>query len=201
MRPGRNPLPASPATISSPSYRKIIIRLAVRTLGLFNLSSPWQTRQSGAKSLFGPNPSRSHRFQSKGRLLGLPYLDCREEFQPCEAEDFLGRPFQEGYGLDQEDRLLLVRFFIVGLSSRPASCNLYGLPRGEAASEKDDTVENDRCLACHDTYDKLAEKTASPQFPKRNPHKAHVIGLACIKCHHAHSKSRVSALSATLRLT
>jgi hypothetical protein len=65
---------------------------------------------------------------------------------------------------------------------------------GEKLPAKDDTVENDRCLACHGTYDKLAEKTASPQFPKRNPHKAHVIGLACTKCHHVHSESKVYCL-------
>jgi hypothetical protein len=65
---------------------------------------------------------------------------------------------------------------------------------GEKLPAEDDTVENNQCLDCHGSYDELAEKTASPHFPKRNPHKTHVVGLACTKCHHAHRESKVYCL-------
>jgi hypothetical protein len=65
---------------------------------------------------------------------------------------------------------------------------------GKRLPAKDDTVENERCLSCHGSYEKLAEKTASVEFPKRNPHKSHLLGLACTKCHTAHGESRVYCL-------
>ncbi len=65
---------------------------------------------------------------------------------------------------------------------------------GKKLPAKDDTVESERCLSCHDSYEKLAEKTASTEFPKRNPHKSHLFGLACTKCHIAHGESKVYCL-------
>jgi fumarate reductase flavoprotein subunit len=65
---------------------------------------------------------------------------------------------------------------------------------GQKLPTIDDTVENDRCVSCHGSYEKLAEKMASPQFPKQNPHKSHLIGLACTKCHAGHSRSQVYCL-------
>ena len=47
---------------------------------------------------------------------------------------------------------------------------------GKRLPIKDDTAENDRCLSCHGSYEQLAEKTASVEFPKRNPHKSHLLG-------------------------
>ena len=65
---------------------------------------------------------------------------------------------------------------------------------GKRLPAKDDTVENDRCLSCHGSYEQLAEKCASVEFPKRNPHKSHLFALACTKCHAAHSESKVYCL-------
>jgi len=65
---------------------------------------------------------------------------------------------------------------------------------GQKLPAIDDTVENERCVRCHRSYEKLAEKTASPQFPKQNPHKSHLIGMACTKCHSGHSRSQVYCL-------
>ncbi|MCX5818982.1 MAG: cytochrome c3 family protein [Deltaproteobacteria bacterium] len=69
-----------------------------------------------------------------------------------------------------------------------SGCHAKRLPTTE------DTVENDRCLSCHDSYEKLAEKTTSAQFPKRNPHQSHLVGLDCTKCHMAHGESKVYCL-------
>lgn len=65
---------------------------------------------------------------------------------------------------------------------------------GQKLPTRDDTVENDRCVSCHGSYEALAEKMASPEFPKQNPHKSHLVGLACTKCHAGHSRSRVYCL-------
>jgi hypothetical protein len=55
---------------------------------------------------------------------------------------------------------------------------------------KDESMENDRCLSCHDSYEKLAEKTATAEFPMRNPHRSHLMGLDCTKCHLGHQESK-----------
>jgi hypothetical protein len=65
---------------------------------------------------------------------------------------------------------------------------------GKRLPAKDDTVENERCLSCHGSYERIAEKTASVEFPKRNPHRSHLLGLACTKCHIAHGESKVYCL-------
>lgn len=65
---------------------------------------------------------------------------------------------------------------------------------GPKLPETDDTVENERCVSCHGSYEKLEEKTAAVEFPKRNPHKSHLLALACTKCHSAHSASKVYCL-------
>lgn len=65
-----------------------------------------------------------------------------------------------------------------------SGCHAKRLPVAE------DTVENDRCLSCHGSYEKLALKTASAEFPKRNPHQSHLVALDCTKCHAAHGESK-----------
>lgn len=69
-----------------------------------------------------------------------------------------------------------------------AGCHAKRLPA------ESDTVETDRCLTCHDSYEKLAAKTASAEFPKRNPHSSHLVGLDCTKCHMVHGESKVYCL-------
>jgi hypothetical protein len=54
-----------------------------------------------------------------------------------------------------------------------------------------DTVENDRCLACHGPAAQLAAKTKPAEFPDRNPHQSHLGEVACTVCHHAHAASEV----------
>ena len=61
---------------------------------------------------------------------------------------------------------------------------------GEIFPTFGDTVENDRCLACHESYDALAQKTTPATFPDRNPHKSHLGEINCTVCHFAHSESK-----------
>ena len=65
---------------------------------------------------------------------------------------------------------------------------------GKRLPAAEETVENDRCLNCHESYEKLAEKTASAEFPKRNPHRSHLVALDCTKCHRAHGESKLYCL-------
>ncbi len=63
---------------------------------------------------------------------------------------------------------------------------------GKQLPVADTTVENPRCLACHGPVEKLAEKSANKEFPKRNPHASHYgSDIACTSCHHAHDASEV----------
>lgn len=69
-----------------------------------------------------------------------------------------------------------------------SACHGQSLP---AAGEE---VENDICLGCHGSEEKLAAKTVQPESPKFNPHKSHLFGLACTKCHSGHQESKVYCL-------
>ena len=65
---------------------------------------------------------------------------------------------------------------------------------GKTLPEMGDTVENDRCLACHGPMETLASKSAPKDFPDRNPHKSHLGEIACTVCHHAHKASEIYCL-------
>lgn len=62
---------------------------------------------------------------------------------------------------------------------------------GKDIPKSDDTVENQRCLACHGSMEKLAKKTEPKDFPDRNPHKSHLGEIACTVCHKGHAESKV----------
>lgn len=54
-------------------------------------------------------------------------------------------------------------------------------------SEKPDAnVSNDKCLACHGTYQALADKTSKLDV---NPHASHLGDMPCIRCHQGHKPS------------
>jgi len=76
-----------------------------------------------------------------------------------------------------------------------SACHGQNLP---AAGEE---VENDICLGCHGPEEKLAAKTVQPESPKFNPHKSHLFGLACTKCHAGHRESKVYCLECHKGLT
>lgn len=57
---------------------------------------------------------------------------------------------------------------------------------------------NEACLACHDSYEKLAEKTkpkhiANPEDKEAhaNPHASHMGPVNCIDCHRTHKASEL----------
>ena len=62
---------------------------------------------------------------------------------------------------------------------------------GQNLPSAGDEVENDICLGCHGPEEKLAAKTVQAESPKFNPHKSHLFGLACAKCHAGHQESKV----------
>lgn len=66
-----------------------------------------------------------------------------------------------------------------------ASCHGASLP------VKGDTVANDKCLACHVSYEALAEKTKPKGAHGANPHKSHLDKIDCTVCHFGHQKSVV----------
>lgn len=69
-----------------------------------------------------------------------------------------------------------------------AGCHGLVLP------EKGDSVENERCLACHGPMEKLETKSEPKDFADRNPHKSHLGPINCTVCHKAHSSSTTYCL-------
>jgi len=69
--------------------------------------------------------------------------------------------------------------------------------------EADDAGDDDRCVSCHGDYEKLVQKTPSSPSAKWNPHKSHLVGLSCGKCHRVHQASQVYCLQChkTLEMT
>ncbi|QEM70255.1 cytochrome c3 family protein [Geobacter sp. FeAm09] len=64
-----------------------------------------------------------------------------------------------------------------------------GACHGKGLPEKGAEVANERCLACHGSYEELAAKTTSAKPPVRNPHKSHLGEIGCTVCHRAHDVS------------
>jgi fumarate reductase flavoprotein subunit len=48
-------------------------------------------------------------------------------------------------------------------------------------------VTEDKCLACHGTYEQLAKKTEGKNAA--NPHASHNGDISCDSCHHVHKAS------------
>lgn len=65
---------------------------------------------------------------------------------------------------------------------------------GNVLPEKGDTVENERCLACHGPMEGIVEKSTPKDFADRNPHKSHLGEIACTVCHKAHEPSTINCL-------
>lgn len=55
-----------------------------------------------------------------------------------------------------------------------------------AEGEKKSKVSMDKCVKCHESYEKVATKTANME---RNPHTGHFVDLQCTTCHHGHKQS------------
>ena len=59
----------------------------------------------------------------------------------------------------------------------------------ESAPQEGSTVDNDRCLSCHGSYEELAKKTQKAE-KSDNPHSSHQGKLECSRCHAGHSKTK-----------
>jgi fumarate reductase flavoprotein subunit len=146
---------------------------------------------------FNPFGARIHR----AHIRSQPKVDCQICHTWVPGKSF-GLFKQKGsWGNPSKTAMDLIRQTSYSWSNSSFLDSLHGKKNitcggchGKRLPSKDDTVDNDRCLSCHGSYEKLAEKTASVEFPKRNPHKSHLVALACTKCHKAHSVSRVYCL-------
>ncbi len=65
---------------------------------------------------------------------------------------------------------------------------------GNMIPDSDGTVENSRCLGCHESIAELMAKTTPKDDAARNPHKSHLGEIACTVCHHGHRTSEVYCL-------
>ncbi|MBA3035192.1 MAG: cytochrome c3 family protein [Desulfobacterium sp.] len=100
--------------------------------------------------------------------------------------------------------VLLTLFMIINLPT-PAVSGAEKLPKINKHKEKEIACESchekgslyarpgdDTCMNCHDSYAKLAEKTAKLENIKagiENPHKSHMGEARCTLCHKNHASS------------
>jgi hypothetical protein len=60
----------------------------------------------------------------------------------------------------------------------------HGIECEGCHKDKDKTLfDYKQCLSCHESYEKVAERTKKLE---RNPHKSHYHNLPCTTCHHGH---------------
>jgi len=146
-----------------------------------------------------PNPfsARIHRAHG-GAQSKADCLTCHTWMQ----KKSFGLLKQKGsWGAPSKDDLALLKKMVNSwtgfayLDSLHAKANVTcGGCHGKQLPKEDDTVESARCLDYHGSLEKLAGKTANPDFPKRNPHQSHLGDVDCTVCHKAHSESRVYCL-------
>lgn len=100
----------------------------------------------------------------------------------------LGKPTADDVTLDREIMASLDtgKFLAAAHVKNQVSCSGC---HGAALPVKGDAVENDRCLACHGSYEALAEKTKPKEPHGPNPHKSHLGAIACTACHYGHQKA------------
>ena len=71
--------------------------------------------------------------------------------------------------------------------SRPYTADrhkAYGVECKQCHADQDKNIFDYRsCLSCHESYQKVAERTRKRS---RNPHKSHYGDLECNVCHHGH---------------
>lgn len=88
--------------------------------------------------------------------------------------------------------------FAIGLSGVANAASLadrhanYGAEctacHADKTPEEGTRVSNEKCLACHESYAKVAERTAkvSP-----NPHDTHLGNVRCTDCHSGHAQPKL----------
>ena len=128
-------------------------------------------------------------------------LDCVvcHTWTPGKSFGLIGR--KDSLGAPTKDNLDLMRQVFASWASSGYMDNMHAKANivcagchGKDLPKADDTVENVRCLVCHGSMDKLAQKTEPKDFKDRNPHKSHLGDIACTVCHKGHAESKVYCL-------
>jgi hypothetical protein len=108
------------------------------------------------------------------------------------------------FGAPTRDQLALLKRIFMTWAGSPYLDGLHGKGsvscsgcHGSALPEKGDTVDNERCLACHGPIERIVAITTPKDFADRNPHKSHLGEIACTVCHKAHEPSVVYCLGVT----
>lgn len=135
-------------------------------------------------------------------------LECRgchgivpgKSFGLVGTKGSIGAPTKEDLAILQE---------IVGSWAGSANTDSLHAKAGIACSpchggtlpKADDTVANDRCLACHGPMEALVKRSEPKEFKDRNPHHSHLGEIACTVCHKAHAESKVYCLDCHRKFT
>lgn len=146
------------------------------------------------KQAYGKNPfsTRIHSVHVIARS-GVDCKVCHEikpgvRFSVRGSKKSIGKPAAEDVELCTQVMASMAasKFLASGHNDKQVSCSGC---HGPAFPVIGDSVENDRCLACHKSYDSLAEitKPKAPHDP--NPHMSHLGAIACTACHYGHQKS------------
>ena len=124
-------------------------------------------------------------------------LDCKNchSWPSGKAFGLTGTDVVYGHPSERDMNLLKKTFF--SWTHSPYLDSIHGAKNvtcrschGNVLPTLGDVVENERCLACHGTYDSLVKKTTPLKFPDRNPHNSHLGVINCTVCHFAHSESK-----------
>lgn len=158
----------------------------------------------GAGNAKGAYSARLHRAHVGGKAA----LECAACHTIAVGRSFGLVGAKGSWGAPKKDELALLREVMqswagagttdalhakAGIACAP--CHGKGLPR------PDDTVANDRCLACHGPADALVQRSEPKDFKDRNPHRSHLGDIACTVCHKGHAPSTVYCLDCHRKFT
>jgi hypothetical protein len=67
-----------------------------------------------------------------------------------------------------------------------------GLSCADCHGDKDkkDGVDVDKCLSCHESFEKLKLSPKTKKYDP-NPHNGHFVDLDCNNCHHGHKAQEI----------
>ena len=128
-------------------------------------------------------------------------LECQacHSWTPGKSFGLIGQ--KGSWGAPKNDDMTLIKQIFGSWAGSSFTDNLHAKAgmgcaqcHGKTLPKADDTVDNNRCLACHGPMDQLAKKSEPKDFKDRNPHKSHLGDIACTVCHKAHAESKVFCL-------
>ncbi|MDR3670721.1 MAG: cytochrome c3 family protein [Holophaga sp.] len=147
--------------------------------------------QVGAENAFSVRIHRAHAAPDSG----VACIVCHDfkagrSFTVKGRKQNLGKPTAADFALCKDIMATLgtAKFMASGHVDKRIGCSGC---HGATFPMKGDTVENEACLACHGSYEALAEKSRVKDPKGLNPHKSHLGVIACTVCHFGHQKSVV----------